>query len=71
MAGKNSHALDHLTAQEQIEHERDYAEWNAGLTDYEKDPSGLYQTPENDYPLEADDPTCVPHCDDFDEYFDF
>jgi hypothetical protein len=29
MAGKISHELDYLSAQEQIEHEIDYAEWLA------------------------------------------
>ena len=65
MAGKNSHALDHLTAQEQIEHERDFAEWNASLeSDIPPRDDAQWHRDERMRELELDS-------QDFDDYFAF
>lgn len=53
MAGKISHELDYLSAQEQLEHEIDYAEWNASLEGL--DTSGELVTDEWEFPEEYDE----------------
>jgi hypothetical protein len=78
MAGKISHDLDFLSAQEQIEHERDYADWNAGLDADDIDPSGGYEPDPSDYPDVDDDFDRIERlreleldAQDHDEYFNF